>query len=207
MRAKSLVSSLKWLYPGMRVKRWLLLTPVGVAIVTAGVVLLANVRIVDLLGKVGDEALALFGLRLDKPGTQLPLGIGLVILGLALIFTSLRQVVRSITSVVSPEAEGKLADVVFQRRYLSQGQRIVVIGGGTGLSTMLRGLKQYTSNLVAVVTVTDDGGSSGRLQRDMGMLPPGDIRNCLVALADAEPLMTELFQYRFGNGGDGLDGH
>ncbi len=120
---------------------------------------------------------------------------------------SLRQVVRSITSVISPELQGRLADVVFQRRYLSQGQSIVVIGGGTGLSTMLRGLKQYTSNLAAVVTVTDDGGSSGRLKRDMGVLPPGDIRNCLVALADAEPLMTELFQYRFGEGEEALDGH
>jgi uncharacterized cofD-like protein len=81
------------------------------------------------------------------------------------------------------------------------------MGGGTGLSTMLRGLKQFTSNLTAVVTVTDDGGSSGRLQRELGMLPPGDIRNCLVALADAEPLMQELFQYRFSAGGEALRGH
>jgi uncharacterized cofD-like protein len=134
-------------------------------------------------------------------------GLGLIALGLLLIFISLRQVVRSITSVVSPEIHGRLADVVFQRRYLSQGQSIVVIGGGTGLSTMLRGLKQHTSNLAAVVTVTDDGGSSGRLKRDMGVLPPGDIRNCLVALADAEPLMTELFQYRFGDSEESFNGH
>jgi uncharacterized cofD-like protein len=83
----------------------------------------------------------------------------------------------------------------------------VVIGGGTGLSTMLRGLKQYSSNIVAIVTVTDDGGSSGSLHRELGMLPPGDIRNCLVALADAEPLMTELFQYRFNGGNGSLQGH
>lgn len=207
MRDRGVFSSLKWLYPGMRVKRWLMLIPVGLICAIAGVVLLANIRIVDVLGRVGTEAFRLFGLRLDKPAVQLPTGIGLIAVGLMLIFTSLRQVVRSITSVVSPEAEGKLADVVFQRRYLSQGHRIVVIGGGTGLSTMLRGLKHHTSNIVAVVTVTDDGGSSGRLQREMGLLPPGDIRNCLVALADEEPLMTELFQYRFQNGGDNLDGH
>lgn len=207
MRARQLFSSVKWLYPGMRVKRWLLLIPVGLAFAIAGVVLLANIRIVDILGFAATEGFRLFGLRLDKPATQLSAGIALILVGLLLIFVSLRQVVRSITSVVSPEAQGKLADVVFQRRYLSQGQRIVVIGGGTGLATMLRGLKQYTSNIVAVVTVTDDGGSSGRLQREMGMLPPGDIRNCLVALADAEPLMTELFQYRFMDGMDGLDGH
>ncbi|MEN6583473.1 MAG: YvcK family protein [Armatimonadota bacterium] len=191
----------------MRVKRWLLLIPVGVAAVIAGVVLLLNMHIVDVLGMVGTEAFRRFGMRLDKPATQVPLGIGMVGLGLLLIFVSLRQVVRSITSVVSPEAQGKLADMVFQRRYLAGGQRIVVIGGGTGLSTMLRGLKQYSSNIVAIVTVTDDGGSSGRIQREMGMLPPGDIRNCLVALADAEPMMTELFQYRFDEGIENLDGH
>lgn len=207
MRAKALVSSLKWLYPGMRVKRWLLLIPVGLAFATAGVVLLANIRMFELIGLVGGEAFRLFGMRLDEPGTQMIVGTSLVILGVLLIFVSLRQVVRSITSVVSPEAQGKLADVVFQRRYLSQGQSIVVIGGGTGLSTMLRGLKQYTSNLTAIVTVSDDGGSSGRLQREMGMLPPGDIRNCLVALADAEPLMTELFQYRFNSLNESFSGH
>ena len=207
MRDRQIYSSLKWLYPGMRVKRWLLLIPIGLAAAIAGVVLLANIRIVDVLGTVGAEAFRLFGMRLDKPAMQIPTGIGLIALGLGLIFVSLRQVVRSITSVVSPEAEGKLADVVFQRRYLAQGQQIVVVGGGTGLATMLRGLKQYTSNIVAVVTVTDDGGSSGRLQREMGMLPPGDIRNCLVALADAEPMMTELFQYRFGDGVEGMNGH
>lgn len=204
---KPILSSLKWLYPGMRVKRWLVLIPFGMAAVIAGVVLLLNMHIVDVLGMVGEEAFKHTGLRLDKPGTQFPLGVGFIILGLLLVFVSLRQVVRSITSVVSPDSEGKLADVVFQRRYLSQGHRIVVIGGGTGLSTMLRGLKQRSSNIVAVVTVTDDGGSSGRLQREMGMLPPGDIRNCLVALADQEDLMTELFKYRFTEGVPGLDGH
>jgi uncharacterized cofD-like protein len=207
MGTRGVFSSFKWLYPGMRVKRWLLLIPIGLACAIAGVVLLANIKMLDVLGYLGTQAFRFLGLRLDKPTTQLPTGIGLIVLGLILIFTSLRQVVRSITSVVSPEAEGKLADVVFKRRYLTQGKRIVVIGGGTGLSTMLRGLKQYSSNLVAVVTVTDDGGSSGRLQREMGMLPPGDIRNCLVALADEEPLMTELFQYRFSNGHESLDGH
>lgn len=191
----------------MRVKRWLILIPIGMAAVIAGVVLLLNMNMLEVLGVVGREAFKLTGLQLDKPGTQIPFGIGLITVGLMLIFTSLRQVIRSITGAVSPEAQGKLADVVFQRRYLSQGQRIVVIGGGTGLSTMLRGLKQHSSNIVAVVTVTDDGGSSGRLQREMGMLPPGDIRNCLVALADQEHLMTELFQYRFSEGLPGLDGH
>jgi uncharacterized cofD-like protein len=84
--------------------------------------------------------------------------------------------------------------------------RVVALGGGTGLSTLLRGLKRYTSSITAIVTVTDDGGSSGRLRAEMGVLPPGDIRNCLVALADAEPLMKQLFDYRF-NGQGPLAGH
>ncbi len=82
----------------------------------------------------------------------------------------------------------------------------MALGGGTGLSTLLRGLKEYTDNITAIVTVTDTGGSSGRLRLELGMLPPGDVRNCLVALADTEPLMEQLFQYRFP-GGSGLAGH
>ena len=89
---------------------------------------------------------------------------------------------------------------------LQNGYKIVAIGGGTGLSTLLRGLKRHTTNLTAVVTVSDDGGSSGRLQKELGVLPPGDIRNCLVALADDEALVTDLFRYRF-NEGEGLRGH
>ncbi|MDR1616358.1 MAG: YvcK family protein, partial [Syntrophomonadaceae bacterium] len=84
--------------------------------------------------------------------------------------------------------------------------RIVVIGGGTGLAVLLKGLKIYTSNLTAIVTVSDDGGSSGRLRAELGVLPPGDIRNCLVALADTEILMAKLFQHRFNNG-KWLEGH
>ena len=80
------------------------------------------------------------------------------------------------------------------------GLKVVVIGGGTGLSTMLRGLKLYTSNITAIVTVGDDGGGSGKLRADLGMLPPGDIRNCILALADTEPIMEDLLQYRFQEG-------
>ena len=85
---------------------------------------------------------------------------------------------------------------MYQNRQLSRGPKIVVIGGGTGLSVLLTGLKQYTSNISAIVTVADDGGSSGRLRQEFDMLPPGDIRNCLVALADAPTLMRDLFQFR-----------
>ncbi|NLO76144.1 MAG: YvcK family protein [Clostridia bacterium] len=95
---------------------------------------------------------------------------------------------------------------VYQRKSLKKGLRIAVLGGGTGLSVLLRGLKEYTSNITAIVSVADDGGSSGRLRGQLGILPPGDLRNCLVALADTEPAMESLFNYRFTTG-EGLAGH
>jgi uncharacterized cofD-like protein len=99
-----------------------------------------------------------------------------------------------------------LISIIHSRRFLRRGPKIVAIGGGTGLSMLLRGLKEYSGNLIAIVTVADDGGSSGRLRKELGILPPGDVRNCIAALADAEPLMTKLFQYRFSDG-SGLAGH
>lgn len=199
-------SALKWLYPGMKVKRWLLLIPVGVFAILVGVVFLANVNVLTYVEDASAFAFERFGVRLNQPATLIPLSIALIIFGLALIFVAIKQVIGSITSIISPQNKGKLADIIFQKRYLAQGHNIVVIGGGTGLSTLLRGLKNYTSNIVAIVTVTDDGGSSGIIRRELKIAPPGDIRNCLVALADAEPLMTELFQYRF-DVGEGLEGH
>jgi uncharacterized cofD-like protein len=111
-------------------------------------------------------------------------------------------------SVVSPfiGRNDSVMEVLYTKRYLARGPRIVAIGGGTGLSTLLRGLKGYSANITAVVTVADDGGSSGQLRQQLGIVPPGDIRNCIAALADAEPLMTQLMQYRFP-AGSGLDNH
>lgn len=93
-----------------------------------------------------------------------------------------------------------ISKLVYERRINVRGPKVVAIGGGTGLSTMLRGLKHYTSNITAVVTVADDGGGSGVLRQDLGMLPPGDIRNCILALASTEPIMEQLLQYRFAEG-------
>jgi len=111
-------------------------------------------------------------------------------------------------SVVSPFVRrgDSVMEVLYTKRYLARGPRIVAIGGGTGLSTLLRGLKGYSANITAIVAVADDGGSSGRLRQQLGIAPPGDIRNCIAALADAEPLMTQLMQYRFPPG-SGLDDH
>ena len=125
--------------------------------------------------------------------------------GIAMVFFGIRQWMRSIVAAVTPEGKDRIVDALFDMR-LRRGYKIVAIGGGTGLSTLLRGLKRSTTNLTAIVTVSDDGGSSGRLQKELGILPPGDIRNCLVALADDEALVTDLFRYRF-NEGEGLVGH
>jgi uncharacterized cofD-like protein len=204
---------IKWLYPGMKVKRWMLVVLLGIALVTAGI----DLMILMQLSRLGDDLNALFfrltGRFLVDPSGwstvtyQVVIGVPTAILGLLLILYGVRNTLASVAQPLTPQTGGAIVDVIWRRRQLAQGSRIVVMGGGTGLSTMLRGLKQYTSNLTAVVTVTDDGGSSGRLQRELKMLPPGDIRNCLVALADAEPLMQELFQYRFDAGGEALRGH
>ena len=106
----------------------------------------------------------------------------------------------------SSKGSYSILEKLYRRRKLNKGAKVVAIGGGTGLSMLLRGIKKYTNNITAIVTVGDDGGSSGRLREEMGILPPGDIRNCIAALGDDEDLITELFQYRFKNG-EGLEGH
>jgi uncharacterized cofD-like protein len=126
--------------------------------------------------------------------------------GLFLIFWGQHRTFGTITEVLQPNGDEDLVDILRNHRRLNRGPRILAIGGGTGLSTLLRGLKKYSANITAIVTVADDGGSSGRLRTELGVLPPGDIRNCLAALADEEKLLTELFQYRF-KAGDGLTGH
>jgi len=168
----------------MRVKRWFFAAAVGVLLFGIGS---------SLLPVEGRLLLRLFSLVL-------------VVSGLFAIVLGLVGVVRSLLEVVVPADRQDLVELVFQRRHLEKGPRIVAIGGGTGLSTILQGLKQYTTNITAIVTVADDGGSSGRLRREFDMLPPGDIRNCLVALADTEPLMQRLFQYRFAED-SALKGH
>jgi uncharacterized cofD-like protein len=178
---------LRWLWPGLGVKRWLALGALGLALVGLG------------------AATVVVGLRL--PGRLWVVGMALVALGVGAAAWGMRQMVCSVVSAVSPRDRGRLAEALYARRCRAEGPRLVALGGGTGLSTLLRGLKHHSGNITAVVTVSDDGGSSGRLRRDLGILPPGDIRNCLVALAEVEPLMTELFQYRFRDNGHGLEGH
>jgi uncharacterized cofD-like protein len=184
------------------VKRWFLLILAGVTLLGLGLaILLLNIyrtatvpTVQNILSMISLEAL-------PRPGRVLifgGLGVGLIAWGIAGLNRSL------LTPFVRPGT--RLVDQISDYRRLERGRRIVTIGGGHGLSTLLRGLKHYTGNLTAVVTVADDGGSSGALRRTLGVLPPGDIRNCLAALSDDETLLSQLFQYRF-SGDPGLDGH
>lgn len=135
------------------------------------------------------------------------LALTLIILGFYLTYRAFRAALTHIVETLNPGLKSGKVDIYRRRLQLAQGPRIVAMGGGTGLSTLLRGLKQHTSNITAIVTVTDDGGSSGKLTQETGMIPPGDIRNCLVALADAEKSMTDLFQHRFRKESGSLSGH
>ena len=190
----------RWLTPGIGVKRWLL-------VVFLGLLLLAMAFAHMLRQLTRDvEPSGPFAAVIDVITLQfLPFPLrGLIIglAGVALVVLGAYRVARVVTDPLrAPDADQPLVEVIYQKRFLAKGPKVVAIGGGTGLSTLLRGLKEHTSNLTAVVTVADDGGSSGVLRQELGIPPVGDIRNCIAALADAEPLMSELLQYRFPAGG------
>ncbi|MGB5596533.1 MAG: gluconeogenesis factor YvcK family protein [Crocosphaera sp.] len=191
----------KWLSPGLFVKRWLLISSTGLLLTLLGLAIWVKLTPVDRL-------LELISQLLETITTHVPSYISgplALLLGLFLLFWGQSRTVGSITDAF-PDEDQELVDRLLNYRRLHRGPKIVAIGGGTGLSTLLRGLKQYSAYITAIVTVADDGGSSGRLRDEIGVLPPGDIRNCMAALADEEKLLTELFQYRF-QAGDGLTGH
>ena len=175
-----------WLKPGIKVKRWLSFGIFGVLLIAFGFTELVTHRVYDLYYQ-------LFYIFLN-------------LTGLFVIYISVAESMKSIIALVNRGYikvsldSRKIESLIYEKRLLVKGPKIVVIGGGTGLSTMLRGLKYYTSNITAIVTVGDDGGGSGDLREDLGMLPPGDIRNCILALADTEPIMEDLLQYRFKDG-------
>ena len=195
----------RWLAPGLGIKRWGLLIAAGVLIFSAGVSLLVNARFLSEFDAAVFRLAGMLGVISGGGVSPVALGITGILLGTLITVLGLRGTLRSIDRVLFPSGSPTLVEALREHRRRQRGVNIVVLGGGTGLATLLRGLKHYTSNLTAVVTVFDDGGSSGRLRRELGILPPGDIRHCLVALAEAEPLMTQLFEYRFKGGG--LDGH
>lgn len=192
----------KWLAPGLLVKRWLLMSAGGVLLTSLGLAIWTGMTPIFYILQLLKGFLEWIT-QIIPNSVSGPL---LILVGLLFIFWGHSRSFNSITQVFTPEGDQELVDRLLAWRRLNRGPKIVVIGGGTGLSTLLRGLKYYSANITAIVTVADDGGSSGRLRREIGVLPPGDIRNCLAALADEEKLLTELFQYRF-QAGDGLTGH
>jgi uncharacterized cofD-like protein len=187
----------RWLTPGIGIKRWLLVLFAGLLLLALAVAHTIRQVTRDLEpGGVAQVAIDLVTLQF-LPYALRGLLVGL--LGASLVVAGSIRVIRAFMDPFRPPAgaDQPLVEVIYQKRFLARGPKVVAIGGGTGLSTLLRGLKEQTSNLTAVVTVADDGGSSGILREELGIPPVGDIRNCIVALADQEPLMAELLQYRF----------
>jgi uncharacterized cofD-like protein len=188
---------LKWLTPGIGIKRWLLLLACGIVLLTLG--LSSLLRQLQPLPSLFHYLTFQF----------IPQGLRVVLFGMVgavALVIGLLGINRALLAPFVETDPETIANAVYHYRQRERGPKVVAIGGGHGLSTLLRGLKRYTSNVTAIVTVADDGGSSGRLRRELGVLPPGDFRNCIAALADDEALMTQLFQYRFGDG-HGLNGH
>ena len=173
----------KWLYPGIKVKRWVFASLFGILIVGIG---------------------AVFAVY-PYPFVS-GLGVVIILCGILFVVLGMGKMIISLITLFLPQRERDIVDILYQRRFLERGPKVVAIGGGQGLSHLLLGLKEYTANLTAIVTVADCGGSSGRLREEFNIVAPGDIRNCLVALADTPALMGQLFQYRFAEG-DGLRGH
>jgi uncharacterized cofD-like protein len=176
----------EWFRPGLRIKRWLLVGIAGVGCISAGI--------------------SIFVRTFQLSYVKSLLSLLPVISGVLLILIAAKYLMRTVLGAINASTFGpainseKLSSLLYDKRILIKGPKIVAIGGGTGLATMLRGLKAYSSNITAVVTVADDGGGSGMLRQELGMLPPGDIRNCVLALADTEPILEQLLQYRFQDG-------
>ncbi len=197
------IRSLRWLVPGLGVKRWFLLSLAGTTLIGIGLAIL----ILDFYRTAPETwwlpLISAASLRfLARPVRALIFG-GL---GLTLITMGIWGVNRTLMRPYVQPGHAVVDTLTLHRRR-RRGPRVVVVGGGNGLSTLLRGIKEFTHRITAVVTVADDGGSSGRLRREMGILPPGDIRNCLAALSNDEAMLTQLFQYRFNSEQSGLEGH
>lgn len=190
---------LRWFIPGLGVKRWVVVLLAGTTLLALGL----GILLLEAYHTTPDTwwLQLLHPLILNRIPRAILFGsIGLILLVYGIIGLN-RALIRPLLKPGQPMVD-KIED--FRKR--ERGPRIVAIGGGHGLATLLRGLKYHTRNLTAIVTVTDEGGSSGELRQSTGILPPGDIRNCLTALSDDEALIGQIFQYRFTSG-SGLDGH
>ncbi len=192
-------SAWKWFYVGIGVKRWLVVLLAGITILSLGVAYLA----VAIYREQTFPDFVYYLTLQFIPRALRALLFGA--LGAALVAVGLYKLNRALLAG-APARPASLIENLNRKRMRKRDLKIVCLGGGTGMSTLLRGLKNYSDNLTAIITVADDGGSSGRLRQELGMLPPGDFRQCIAALADAEPLMARLLEYRFPND-TGLGGH
>jgi uncharacterized cofD-like protein len=199
-RLPSTARWLRWLTPGIQIKRWLLLLMASELVLVLGMAY-ALKEIYQTARLPG-----IFYYLTLQPLPYVVRALIFLVVGVGLLGLSYVKLTQSVLGPFLPgNSTSSVVEVIHAFRLRGRGPRVVAIGGGTGLSALLRGLKTYTSNLSAIVTVADDGGSSGRLREEYRILPPGDFRQCLIALADAEPLMKQLFDHRFKEGS--LDGH
>ncbi|MBR2386766.1 YvcK family protein [bacterium] len=187
-----------WFFPGLNLKRWFLLIVLGAILATLGAIFLFKLEPLVYLVQASKQLIKVIPAEL--------IGVILMVAGVCIFLLAWKKTNTSMLDAASKGGQGEISESLYRKFKLNRGPKIVAIGGGTGLSTILRGLKKLTNNVTAVVTVGDDGGSSGRLREEMGVLPPGDIRNCVAALADDDDIVTKLFQYRFKTG-EGLGGH
>ncbi len=192
----------RWLLPGLVVKRWIITSGMGLLMALLGVAIWANLEPIYWTIQTLSWLLSAITSIFPRSIT----GLLVFIIGIVLLVFGQSRSFGSIQQALAPDKDTFLVDALRAKSKLNRGPNIVAIGGGTGLATLLSGLKRYSSRITAIVTVADDGGSSGILRRELGVQPPGDIRNCLAALSTEEPLLTRLFQYRF-SAGNGLEGH
>ena len=198
MKKFKMPKQIGWLLPGLQVKRWFAMIFAGTVLMTIGILILFDIKPVfytmQFISKIA-----------TKISTEW-LAFGVIMFGAAIFFKGWKKTNLSMLDIEDDRNSDVLLENLYRRRKLNRGPRIVAVGGGTGLSMLLSGIKNITNNITAVVSVGDDGGSSGRLRESLNILPPGDIRHCMTALADDEDLVNDLFKYRFDNG-EGLEGH
>ncbi len=201
---------LRWLLPGIKIKRYLFSIFLGILL------LLYSVAVVYFRFSTGSKTAFFKKVFLISIARKIPFGSSVIVIvgfitlffAISLVILGLRELVGSISSALLPEKNQKeIMNIVFERRKEDLKKRIVIIGGGTGVSTILEGLRDKFVKVSAIVTVADSGGSSGRLRKEMGILPPGDLRNCLVALAGQNSKIGKLLSFRFREKNSCLNGH
>lgn len=197
---------LRLLAPGIKLKRWILMFFLGIASFMIFLLITFGEEFDRFILLLNKQLNSLFSLPVTQYYPKLIIEFVLFGAGIIFILISLFHMIKFLVNALIPEKKGKITSLLYKHTELENAAKVVVIGGGTGLNSILRGLKNYTNNITAIVSVSDEGGSSRKLRYEYGVLPPGDIRNCIVALSDSGPLMAKLLDYRFREG-TSLTGH